>query len=351
MHIESLTLQDYRSYSQANWSFESDKVVFYGPNGRGKTNILESISLLSVGRSWRDNTAEALIHEASESAKIQIKTNENLFEGLLYERSRSFSRNGKKISLKSLIGQVPTLLFCPEMIGLFAGVKKNRVQFFDRFLVQVSPIYRDWILRADKAHRQKTTILKNAEIFDSSVGAQLQPWNQILAEIIPQIYQARVSLLEIINPILEEKYQRISNTSEPVLIEIQLSEKFEPTLEGCTQFLQDNQMREIAARKNFLSSHRDDFIFSLRDKPLVQSASRGESRSMLLALLATQKRYLMEQQQKQPILLLDDVFSELDEDRQSHLERLCEGVQTFFTTTHAEHFGGFIQGVQKIEVK
>ena len=352
MQITQLSLQDFRSYTNSSWEFESDKIVFFGPNGRGKTNILEAISIMSVGKSWRDNTAQALIADGTESAKITLQTAEkNQLEGLLHSRGKNFSRNGKKLMLKELIGQIPTLLFCPELIQLFAGDKKNRVMFFDRFLAQVIPQYRDYLLRADKAHRNKTTILKNSEVFDASVGAQLQPWNQILIETVPQIYRIRSEFLATINPILESQYQKISNTSEPVNISIKLAESYEPTEEGCEQFLADQQQREVLARKNFLSPHRDDFIFSLREKPIVQTASRGESRSMILALLATQKQYLIQNLQKTPILLLDDVFSELDTERQSHLEKLCEGVQTFYTTTHAEHFEGFTETVQKIEIQ
>jgi len=350
MRIDSLHLQDFRNYQDARWDFEADKVVFYGSNGQGKTNILEAIGIMSVTKSWRDNTPRSLIKNEAENGKITLKQGYDVFEGLIQLKSRSFSKNSKSLTQKALIGQIPTLLFCPEMIHLFSGVKKQRILFFDRFLAQMSETYKDMLLKSDKAHRNKTALLKQSEIYSSSLIDQLQPWNEVLVETVPEIYRLRMEFLNLLNPILEMKYQKISGTQEPVEIQLVLSEDYEPTEAGCRSFLEKYQRREIAAMKNFLSPGRDDFIFELREKPLIQSASRGESRSMLLALIAAQKEYLIEQKSVSPILLLDDVFSELDTQRQSYLERLCEGVQTFFSTTHDTHFEGFETAIQKIKV-
>ena len=352
MQISSLQLLDFRNYQNQCFDFDPQMNVFYGNNGRGKTNILEALSILSVGKSWRETRGLDLILDASASdlaplsAQIKAKTTPNSDTYLvdILPRSRSFSRNEKKVSLKSHIGQIPTLLFCPEFLNLFSGTKKLRLQFFDRFLSQVSPFYRDNLLKATKAHTQKNILLKqNENLLDLGLNLmdQVTPWNLILAETIPLIIAERRNFLKVITPLLQVEWEKISKNTEPVSIELSLKEAFDPTPEGILHFFTQYENHEKYSRRNLIAPNRDDFIFHLRNQPIVQTASRGEERSVLLALLSAQKYFLKQHEGISPILLFDDVFSELDAQRQQHLEALCEGSQSFFTTTHKSHFKNF----------
>jgi DNA replication and repair protein RecF len=147
-------------------------------------------------------------------------------------------------------------------------------------------------------------------------------------------------LKEIAN-VLQKELFVLSGKEEGVQIKLFSPENFIPTKDGVRYFFAQNMGREIAARKNLLGPTRDDFLFFLREKPLTTTASRGEERSVLLALLATKKQFFETKTGKRPILLLDDCFSELDDYRQNALERLSDGTQSFFTTTHKEHFVRF----------
>ncbi len=349
--INSLSLFDFRNYDQKHFEFKK-KVVFWGNNGKGKTNILEAISILSVGKSWRETKGTDLILNGQESSLIQAKVaGENAFKIKISPHSRTFERNEKKIPLKNHFGTIPSLLFVPEHLELFAGTKSNRQKYFDRFLTQISPTYRDNLLRANRARKQKNTILKSfREQTNPYIYEEISPWNKILSETIPLIWNDRQNFIKKINPQLQKELKKISGTDNPIQISLKTPEKFDPTPNGVLEFFKKHKTRETSAQKTLLGPHRDDFEFSLREKPILSSASRGEIRSVLLALLSTKKQILAEKNSQQPILLLDDVFSELDTHRQTHLEQICEESQVFFTTTHDSHFGNFLGEVQKIEV-
>lgn len=351
MRLQHLQLQDFRNYPNQTWDFTANQVVFCGANGKGKTNALEAISLLSVGKSWREHSATDLIYaEAapeSFSALIKGKTdNQTWLEVSIQPRKRQFYRNEKPTTRTRFFGQLPTLLFCPEFIHLFSGPKAQRTQFFDRFLIQVSTTYRDNLIKATKAHKQRTHILKQADLFGTNTADQLRPWNEILCQTMPALHDEKQKLIESISQPLQAELNEISQKQEPVTLGLEAAENVVYEYEALKAWLTQNEAREIAAQKNFIAPGRDDWIFSLRERPLTSTASRGEERSVLLALLAAQKKLLTELKDTPPILLLDDVFSELDETRQRHLEHLCAGSQVFFSTTHPEHFEGFSGATQ-----
>jgi DNA replication and repair protein RecF len=360
MFLQKLRLRDFRNYPDCEFEFTEKQVVFFGNNGRGKTNVLEAISVFSVGKSWRETSPEDLILSDSsyqnslslnKSARIDARISNNKIDDfyhiLIEPRSRKFFRNEKKISLKSHFGNVPTILFCPEFLELFSGGKSKRQKFFDRFLIQISKNYRENLLRADNAHKNKVAILRREEIVSD---LEIEPWNKILAETIPEIISERLAFLKKINPLIQSEFSQISETNEPIDISLKLAEKFEPTRDGILKFFSDNSAIEKFSRRNLIAIHRDDFLFSFRGKPVSATASRGEERSILIALLSAQKIFLKEKKSVSPILLLDDVFSELDSKRQKSLEKLCKDGQVFFTTTHESHFEKFLGKVQKYKI-
>ncbi len=350
MTLRTLILHDFRNYKERVFEFEKNIVVLVGGNGRGKTNVLEAISLLSVGKSWRETISSDLIRNGADSAQIQaILGSGDQFKIQIQPRGRAFIRNEKKITRKKFFGQIPTLLFAPEHLSLFSGAKRARQQFFDRVLSQLSPIYRENLSRADKATRQKNALLRESSsnlsgrVISQVRTQDLQPWNEILANVIPDIWKERTEFLQSLSDPFQQQLTEISHSSDSISVELQTPEEYEPTEDGVRQFFSENFQRECAARKSFLGPHRDDFVFRLRNRPLISTASRGEERSVLLALLAAQKQILSSHSGVPPILLLDDCFSELDSVRQAALEKLCVDSQVFFSTTHIEHFSAFAQ--------
>jgi len=344
--ITKLSLFDFRNYEQKNLEFKDKNIVFCGGNGRGKTNILEAISILSVGRSWRETAPLDLIRKGIDSAKITAETKDrDCYEIIIEASSRAFKKNEKKISLKQHFGKIPTLLFVPEHLTLFSGPKRDRQRFFDRFLYQISPSYGENLSRFRQALKQKNFLLKN---FNSD--SDIAPWNNILAETIPAILTARKEFLRELNPLLQKEFNSISQNQEPLRIELETKEDYLATPESVQEFFVNNAEREQVSQCCLIGSHRDDFKFYLRDTSIRSTASRGEERSVLLAMLAAKKNFLKTKLNQNPILLLDDVFSELDQSRQNHLENLCNDSQIFFTTTHSSHFENFSHAIERFEV-
>lgn len=351
--IHSLTLKDFRNYTDQSFVFEEKNIVFYGPNGQGKTNILEALSLLSVGKSWREQKNIDLVHHTQESALIEaVLENQDLYKIFIQASGKSFEKNGKKISLNKHFGSIASLLFAPEHLHLFAGSKKDRLRFFDRFLFQFSPVLRTHLSRFQKALKNKNLLLKSQNPWEdaSSLMSQLAPWEKILAETIPEILQIRKDFLQTLNPLLEKEVQNISHNQNALYIKLEKKEDYEETPSGILDFFEKNRSREWGAQKCIIGAHLDDFSFFLREKPITATASRGEERSVLLGLLNAQKILLQKEKKITPLLLLDDVFSELDQSRQDALEKLCSGSQIFFTTTHKSHFKNFQQGLQTFEI-
>lgn len=352
--ITNLSLYDFRNYTEKSFEFSEKNVVFFGENGRGKTNILEALALFSVGKSWREQTGADLIRIGSESALLKAKTDTNDFYRIIIQnRSRSFEKNEKKIPLQKHFGQIASLLFVPEYINLFSGTKQNRQRFFDRFLFQVSTPFRDLLSKYNKALKQKNALLKTFEgdiLSENNIRNQIQPWNILFSELIPQIINLRKDFLIKINPILEKEFQNISQSKDPLSIELTQKEEYDPSPEGVLVFLKENFKRELYSKRCIIGAHRDDFNFVLRERPLRATASRGEERSVLLSFLSAQKDLMKTLINKNPILLLDDVFSELDQSRQDYLEHLCSESQIFFTTTHENHFKNFSFPIQKIKI-
>ncbi|MCF7830583.1 DNA replication and repair protein RecF [Candidatus Gracilibacteria bacterium] len=347
--INKLSLLDFRNYEHKQLEFKEKNIVFWGGNGRGKTNILEAISILSMGRSWRETSPLDLIRKESPSAKIEATMNEgDYYEIIVESNTRIFKRNEKKISLKQHFGRIPTLLFVPEHLTLFSGPKRDRQRFFDRFLFQISASYRDNLTRFRQALKQKNALLKMSE--GSSSTLELSPWNNILAETIPAILNTRKEFLRELNPLLQKEFNSISGNQEPLSIELDIKEDYLVTSEGVQDFFTKNTKREERAQCCLIGPHRDDFKFYLRNTSLLSTASRGEERSVLLAMLAAKKHLLKTKLNQNHILLLDDVFSELDQSRQNHLEKLCNDSQIFFTTTHSSHFEKFSHLVEKFEI-
>ena len=344
--LHTLTLHDFRNYTQKSFEFSKGVNVLVGPNGRGKTNVLEAISLFSMGKSWREHRGEDLIRneggEAAESSLLESRIDDDIFRITIQARARKFQKNEKVISRTNLIGQMPTILFAPEHLSLFVASKRERQKFFDRFLSQLFPSYREALAKSVRAMKQKTALFRSVDFEASSnLKSHLHPWNEILSETIPVIWHARSHFLEDIASSLQNELTTLSGSDEAIEIKLDSPEIFEPTVDGVRDFFSQNMNREIAARRNLLGPTRDDFSFFLREKPLTTTASRGEERSVLLALLAAKKQFFENKTGKNPLLLLDDCFSELDDQRQRALEKLSEGTQTFFTTTHKEHFDGF----------
>lgn len=336
MNIQELKLTHYRNYDQASFSFDPSNIhVLYGRNAQGKTNILESIYFLSHLRSFRTLKTRSLIENGQETAIVEARIeNRGRTEDLkvvLNENKKGLFRYGNPVAtFSSFVGIVNAILFCPDDLSLFSKPPKDRRQFMDMELVKLSKKY-----TATLSHYQKMLKERNAAL-------KAWPPNPVLIETYTsQMIEDQIILIAQRQAFLESLEQEVSKilpgfAKEEEVLEIRYKTFVDPKkdlrsqLEAAYQntLEKDRQMKTTAC-----GIHKDDIEFVLNGRILTQTASQGQKRSVLLSVKLALCNMIEQKTGQYPILLLDDVFSELDvQRRQQLIARLPHTMQIFITT-------------------
>ena len=336
MFISHLSLTTFRSYKSLELPLEQGISIFIGRNGEGKTNVIESILYLSFLSSHRVSTDAPLVQLGNTSAYIRAKTQLPDREVLVELEVNADKANRARInqnpvrSQKELFGIVQAIYFSPEDLDLVRGDPSERRKFIDQLLILRSPRMAGVISDYERALRQRNSLLKSRAGTDS-----LSSWDEQVAKYGGEIIAARHLALSNFEPIFQEIYKDISS-EKPAFIKYKSSID-DPSLDPNTNSekildrMKLTRAAEIERGLTLTGPHRDDLLLNLGDHLVKGYASHGESWSIALSLkLATYK--LLENDGLKPILILDDVFSELDEERRIHLIKLAKSaVQTFIT--------------------
>ncbi|KKS08117.1 MAG: replication and repair protein RecF protein [Parcubacteria group bacterium GW2011_GWB1_41_4] len=340
--LKNLILENFRNYQKYDLDF-SKTTILIGPNGVGKTNIIEAISLMSTGRSWRlkkDN--EAVLWQkdfARISAKIVGDKEKNLEMVLQrlpspdYPQIKIIKINGVKKRLVELLGKIPTVLFSPEELQIIAGSPQLRRRFIDILICQTDKNYTVALLDLAKIIRGRNKLLYYIKIGKSKIG-ELDFWNERLVTLGSFIIKKRQKVIAELNLKLSDTYQTISDEKET--LQIKYKSLVEP--DKFADMIGAQIEREIEATATLFGPHRDDLVFLLENRDVATFGSRGEFRSVILAVKVAELSYLKKANPDvPPILLLDDIFSELDLNRRLHLAKIISGQQTIITTTDFDH--------------
>ena len=309
MTISHLNLKEFRNFNEGHLSFRNRFQIFVGPNAQGKTNILESLYLLSIGKSFRVSDFRDLIRWNSDAGHIKafIKTNvgEEVREAVLTRDKKHFLKNGKPAS-PNQFNSMPLVLFAPEEILLLRSSPGARRDFIDNLFTKLSPIYGDNLRRYHLALSHRNKLLKKNELDSVSREEQVRFWESPLLEHGDILWKERFRLLTFLNPILERHYRVIAGTEFK-------SARFDYCPNNDTFDLR--RADELIRGFTLVGPHRDEIIPSLNADPIAHAGSQGEMRSFTLALKLTEIELFENILKKTPILLLDDVMSELDENR------------------------------------
>lgn len=339
--INSLRLQNFRSYKDDSFEFESGVNIVVGPNAAGKTNLLEAIYVLSRGSSFKNkdydlvknNKPWARLDGVFSSSQRVLKI-EHGEPGVL----KSFVIDGKEYKRLSHKQNLPLVLFEPNHLNLFIRGPITRREYFDNYLMQAVPGYKSTLLKYKRTLAQRNSLLKSHKFSES----QLFAWNIKLSELAGQVVAERMMLIDRINKTLTKTYSKVANKKSKAQITYHTSVNTDDYTSSILKKL--GQQIELDRLRGFTSSgpHREDFIVSLNGQPAAVSASRGETRTLLLALKIFELGELEKLNGTKPLLLLDDVFSELDGARRRYLVEYLSDRQTIITTTDAdavlEHF-------------
>lgn len=332
MILKTLRVQNFRTHSDFILEIGEKSTLISGANGSGKTSLLEAIYFALQGTSFRSSDKEILRNDGSSWFRIDLKDSKDslrtiIFNDAIQKSKKQFLVDGNKKARLSANLRIPVVLFEPDDLQLLSGSPTRRRNFLDYFLSQIFPSFQLALARYNKALKQRNNLLKR----DNVSKDELFPWNLMLAEYGAEIISKRQDFLELLNSKIEEVYFEISGVKDEIKIDY-LGEKVSKN--EILAILSENIERDkILGYTNF-GPHKHDIQFIFNRKPAQNVASRGENRSLVLALKFIETDILADLTSKRPIVLLDDVFSELDDDRQKLLTKHFSKYQTIITSTN-----------------
>ncbi len=332
MILKTLRVQNFRTHSDFILEIGEKSTLISGANGSGKTSLLEAIYFALQGTSFRSSDKEILRNDGSSWFRIDLKDSRDslrtiIFNNAVQKSKKQFLVDGNKKARLNANLRIPVVLFEPDDLQLLSGSPTRRRNFLDYFLSQIFPSFQLALTRYNKALKQRNNLLKR----DNVSKDELFPWNLMLAEYGAEIISKRQDFLELLNSKIEEVYFEISGVKDEIEIDY-LGEKVSKN--EILAILSENIERDkILGYTNF-GPHKHDIQFIFNKKPAQNVASRGENRSLVLALKFIETDILSDLTSKRPIVLLDDVFSELDDDRQKLLTKHFSKYQTIITSTN-----------------
>ena len=334
MNITNFYIKNFRSHTSRQFDFKKGINVLVGENGSGKTNIVEAIHYLSLARSFRGVSDEDLIKKDSGIAEICATVKQGniskQIKVLITKEGRKVFINGKPINkLSELSNAVNVIVFEPKDVLMFRGLPKVRRNFLDISLSKKSPVYLEFISRYEKLLKQRNDILKSNEVNLTLLEAN----TELLIRTSETIVNYRVAYMKDINHILNNITRALAYTEKKVEV------IYKPYITPNQNFYQDAKNAykralesDLRNKATTIGIHREDFYINLNGREIGTFGSQGENRLVALALKLT-PYFLTEDEDKKPIVVLDDVMSELDP---THQKRLLEFIQKFdqvFITT------------------
>lgn len=345
MQLEELTLHNYRNYEDTTLHFSSHINVLLGENAQGKTNMLEAIYVLALARSHRTANDKELINWQATAAQIKGRVRKNrgtvpLELDLATKGKKAKVNHLEQARLSSYVGQLNVILFAPEDLQIVKGAPQKRRKFLDMEFGQMSSKYLYNSSQYRKILKQRNRYLKDLHNHVSQDKVYLGVLSDQLAAYGAEIIAQRLALLEQLENFAAQIHAEISRGQEQLVFQYQtaIPEANRGSVEELYQYLRQQyerlEAKEIMQATTLLGPHRDDLAFLVNDKNVAAFGSQGQQRTTALALKLAEIDLMKQQTDEYPVLLLDDVLSELDDYRQTHLlTAIQDKVQTFLTTT------------------
>lgn len=349
MEINHLIAQNFRNITDLNVNFDKKLNVIWGKNGQGKTNILEAIGCLSMGKSFRSSNDKPLIQFTKPVLYIAAKgeNNDGEFRVDLGYNGQTKKTKVNNVPMKRLVdfvGTVRTVAFSPDNLSLIKGGRAERRSFLDTMLCQISNKYCIDLATYNKIIDQRNKILKERP---PQMKQLLLAWDMQMVQYATSIWIARAKAVETINALTSNFFNEV--TEEEFLINVnfypeigidyfEIHEEITPEViaEKLSDTLKQNVDREIRRGHSLYGPHRDDLSISINGMDSKTYASQGQQRLIALSMKVAEMHFIEDQTDDSPILLLDDIFSELDQDKIDNLLSILveKDRQIFITTTH-----------------
>ena len=322
MYISSLTLQNFRNYASEKIEFSPYTNVIYGDNAQGKTNILEAVYLFSQGRSHRAKTDRELIKFGKDFAKLGLEFHDADRD---YKASVQLIKNGKKnikinhvqiTKLSMLMSYLNVVMFSPEDLGLVKGAPSERRRFIDSAISRLYPRYLTSLIDYHKVLAQKNSHLKTLKIKGEPSDVMLSVWNEQLAVEAAKIMEYRTEFVRVIDSFASKIQKEISGEDLKIT------------------YVPDRREIDFASAQTGIQ--RDDLRVSVNGKDARTYCSQGQQRTAALSAKIAEADYMQSVKDEYPVLLLDDIMSELDINRRMYLAEKIRGKQVLITSTDTD---------------
>ncbi len=348
MFLTELSLLNFRNIKKQAIYFDNDINIIFGNNGQGKTSILEAIFFFSITKSFRTNAEKTVLQHDKEYFDIKGKfrsNNLNRLDARVYfsqkEGKNIFLNNNRLKKYSEIVGVFPAILLSLEDMELIIGDPGNRRRFMDILLSQVNPLYLRNLQKYKKSLQQRNKALSLINAGESERSA-LQPWDEQLIAYGMEIVKARIGLKDYLQSQLSGFYRMISKSGDDIDVRFKSNV---PDAQGrlSEDYYFDKLFKAIDAdimrQRTNIGPHRDDLEFLKGGFPIKAFGSQGENKTLLIALKFCESQFIKERLKEDPLILMDDIFGELDIKRINNLLNYLPAIgQTFITTTLRNKF-------------
>ena len=360
MRLASLTVENIRNHLHTHCDFVQGVNVLCGLNGHGKTSLLEAVSLCALSQSFVACPDSALLRRGAESAAVSTASYTDLATPYkvgvkigLHERKQIASSLGKRLTPQDIIGEMPIVVLSPDFKAITAGAPDDRRRFMNGILSQASKLYMANMLTMKRTLKQRNAILHGAKLGQSIDTALLETWTEQFIQTSAEIVVRRWEFLQEFSDYTRRVYAEIAHNAEEITMEYEPDslprELFDskPSVEAVrTAFAQvfDKQKFDERRRGTTLAGpQKDEIVFRVGGGVAKECASQGQHKTLLIALKTAEFEYLRDLRQETPIVLLDDIFSELDAKRATNVFAFLEsGAQTLLTTTDERIYPDYV---------
>lgn len=352
MQLKKLCLFNYKNFSEANFDFDDKINCFVGKNGIGKTNILDAIYHLAIGKSYFNPLAVQNIKHNEEFFVIdgqfeKQQRAEQIVCSLKKGSKKILKRNGKVYDkFSDHIGFIPLVIISPADNDLIIEGSETRRKFIDSVISQLDPNYLTQLIQYQKIISQRNALLKYFALNQVFETDTLYIYNEQLNVLGQNIFEKRKSFLEEFVPIFNKHHQNITNSEEMVQIKYE-SHLFDKNLKS---LLEENINKDRMLHYTSVGIHKDDLMFEIDNFPIKKFGSQGQQKSFLIALKLAQFEFVKKQSGENPILLFDDIFDKLDEFRVQKIVSMVDNDdfgQIFISDTHLERTENIVKSTHQ----
>ena len=339
MIVKSINLQNYRNYKTLNLEFDPNTNIFYGDNAQGKTNILEAVYVSGTTKSHKGAKDKELIYFSEEEAHICTMIEK---QGMVHKIDMHLRKNKTKgiaidgIPIRKaseLFGIINFVFFSPEDLSIIKNGPSERRRFLDVELCQLDKIYLHHLANYNKIVLQRNKILKEI-IFRPDYQEVLEIMDLQLVQYGIQIIKRRKQFVLELNKIIKQIHSQLSGEQEHMILEYESN----ITEEDFAELLKKNREKDLRQKTTTVGPHRDDLSFLVNGIDIRKYGSQGQQRTAALSLKLSEIELVKKTIHDTPILLLDDVLSELDSNRQNYLLNSIQNIQTMITCTGLDEF-------------